>query len=190
MNDLTKLLTPRVAIELCGAEGLALEWYLDTSGVGTWSMGVTDASGHDVDRYKDHPSTIEKALEVAAWLIRARYAPAVLAAFQTVKLTEAQFAAALSFHYNTGAIGRAAWVKSVVTGYPATAKSLLRNNYTNGDVLKGRRAAEAALFFDGQWAHEDGIVPIYPVLKPSYRPDFAHPKRVDIRADMMKALAA
>ena len=43
-----------------------------------------------------------------------------------------------------------------------------------------RREKERDLFFDGKWSN-DGCATIYPVKKPSYRPDFAHPERVDIR---------
>ncbi|WP_010218837.1 glycoside hydrolase family protein [Sphingomonas sp. PAMC 26621] len=97
-------ITARIACELVGAEGIVREWYRDSVGVGTWGVGVTDASGHLVDRYKDKPATIERVLEVYIWLLRTKYGPEVLAAFKGRALTEAQFAAALSIHYNTGAI--------------------------------------------------------------------------------------
>ncbi|MDF2386583.1 hypothetical protein JMG10_34290 [Nostoc ellipsosporum NOK] len=189
-QNLSNLLTVRTGCELVGHEAIVLEWYLDSVGVGTWGVGVTNASGHGVDRYKDRPQTVERCLEVYAWLLRTRYVPAVLKAFEGMTLSEAQFAAALSFHYNTGAILTTDWVKLVKQGQPRAARMSLVSHYLNGGMLAGRRKAEAALFFDGTWSHADGMATVYPVLKPSYRPAFKHPMRVDIRADMAKALAA
>ncbi len=44
---------------------------------------------------------------VYLWLLREKYLPAVLAAFGPHDPTEAQFGAALSFHWNTGATTKA-----------------------------------------------------------------------------------
>jgi len=142
-------LTVRVACETAGAEGIVREWYLDSEGVGTWGIGVTDKSGHLVGRYKDKPATIEHVLTIYLWLLRTNYAPAVLAAFKGHLLTEAQFAAALSWHYNTGAIGDTSWVKLFLAGRIAEARAFLESHYLNGGDLKSRRMAEAELFFDG-----------------------------------------
>lgn len=185
-------ITARAALELAGYEGIVREWYLDnaTPPAGTWGIGVTDASGHDVDRYKDNPQPIERVLEIYVWLLRTRYAPDVLKAFAGYPLTEAEFAAALSWHYNTGAILKTDWVGMVKKGAATTARKFFESHYLNSGALKGRRQLEAELFFDGRWAHENGLVPVYPVLKPSYKPDFRHPQMVDVRADMAKAVAA
>ncbi len=183
-------ITARIACELAGAEGIVPEWYLDsaTPPVGTWGIGVTDSSGHLVARYKDKPATIKRVLEVYIWLLRTTYGPEVLAAFKGRTLTEAQFAAALSFHYNTGAIAATAWVSLFLAGKVAEARKFLETHYLNDGDLKPRRMDEAALFFDGKWKHLDGIVNVYPVSKPSYLP--GRPVRVDIRADVAAALAA
>ena len=103
-------ITLRVALELLSHEAIVREAYKDSVGVWTWGVGVTDASGHKVQRYIDSPQTIERCLEIYVWLLRTRYAPAVRKAFEGHNLSEHEFAAALSFHYNTGAIGRATWV--------------------------------------------------------------------------------
>ena len=183
-------ITPRIACELVGAEGIVPEWYLDsaTPRVGTWGIGVTNASGHLVDRYKDKPASIERVLQIFIWLLRTSYGPQVLAAFKGRALTEAQFAAALSFHYNTGAIAGTAWVSLYLAGKVAEARKFLETHYLNDGDLKQRRMDEAALFFDGKWKHLDGLVNVYTVRKPSYLPGKA--TRVDIRADVARALAA
>lgn len=183
-------ITVRGACELAGAEGIVREWYLDSAvpPVGTWGIGVTNASGHLVDRYKDQPASIERVLQIYIWLLRTNYAPAVLAAFKGRALTEAQFTAALSFHYNTGAIGGTAWVGLYLAGKVADARKFLETHYLNDGDLKQRRMDEAALFFDGRWKHLDGLVNVYPVRKPSYLT--GKPALVDIRADVAAALAA
>jgi lysozyme len=171
-------LTARAALELVDKEAIVLEWYLDSAKppVGTWGVGVTDLSGHKVARYKDNPQTIERVLEIYVWLLRTKYAPDVVKAFKGHTLTEAEFAAALSFHYNTGAIGRTDWVKLFLSGNRAASRDHLEEHYTNDTTNNGkndgmltpRRRAEAALFFDGLWAQRK-VATIYPVRKPSSR---------------------
>lgn len=175
----TIALTPRGAAELVGHEAIVLEWYLDSENVGTWGIGVTNASGHSVDRYKDKPQTIGRCLEIYIWLLVHNYLPDVRKAFAGCKLTEAQFAAALSFHYNTGAILRTDWVKLFKAGKHVAARHFLETHYLNDGDLTRRRAEEAALFFDSRWSG-DGTALVIPVAKPSYKPDFRRAARVEI----------
>jgi GH24 family phage-related lysozyme (muramidase) len=172
-------LTARTAAELVGHEAIVLEWYLDSEKVGTWGVGVTNSSGHGVDRYKDNPQTIGRCLEIYLWLLNTNYIPDVRDAFAGCKLTEAQFAAALSFHYNTGAIERTDWVKLFKAGKMQAARDFLETHYLNGGALTERRAKEAALFFDGEWSG-DGTARVIPVSKPSYQPNFRRGERVQI----------
>jgi lysozyme len=183
-------LTVKAACETAGHEALVREAYLDSSNVWTWGIGVTDKSGHRVGRYKDAPAEIEHCLEVYVWLLRTVYLPPVLRAFAGHELTENELAAALAFQYNTGAIQHTSWVDLFMAGELSAARRFLTSHYLNGGALEGRRKAEAALFFDGVWSHPDGAINVYPVLKPSYHPDFRHPERVDIREPMAQALAA
>lgn len=179
-------LTARTASELVGHEAIVLEWYLDSEGIGTWGIGVTDASGHSVKRYKDNPQTIARCLEVYIWLLGNSYIPDVRKAFAGCKLTEAQFAAALSFHYNTGAILRSDWVKLFKAGKRDAAREFLETHYLNGGDLTERRAREAALFFDGIWSG-DGTALVIPVAKPSYKPSFRKAERIEV-AGMLQGL--
>lgn len=180
-------ITPRVALELIEHEAIVLEAYRDSKGVWTWGIGVTNASGHQAHpRYLDKPSSVARALEVYVWLLRKKYVPAVVAAFAGAALTEAQFAAALSFHYNTGAIGRADWVKSWRAGKVATARLEIMNWRSPPEIID-RRMAERDLFFSGKWSAK-GRTKVYPVRKPSYQPDFKRPRMVDVRAALAEAL--
>lgn len=181
-------LTARVALELVGHEAIVQEAYRDSKGIWTWGIGVTDKSGHSVARYKDNPQSIAHVLAVYVWLLRTNYVPDVLKAFDGFPLTEAQFAAALSFHYNTGAILRASWVSKVRAGDREAARRSFME-WRNPPEIVQRRQAECDLFFDGKWS-QDGKATVYPVRKPSYTPNWGAAKRVDISADMAKALAA
>jgi lysozyme len=165
----------QMLLELASHEGIVLEAYKDSVGVWTWGIGVTNASGHNVDRYRDNPQTVKKVIEIFEWLVRTKYLPAVKKAF-TRPLTREQLAAALSFHYNTGAIGRASWVKSFNQGKLAQARREILNWRTPSEILS-RRKKEQALFFDGKWSN-DGTVTVFPVNKPSYRPAFSKGKKI------------
>lgn len=184
-------LTERAALELIEHEAIVLEAYYDNAKppVLTWGIGVTSRSGHSVDRYKDKPQTIQRVLEIFVWLLRTNYMPAVLRAFKGRALTEHQFAAALSFHYNTGAIEETSWVKLWLAGKTAEAREFLETHYLNGGDLTKRRKLEAALFFDGKWT-TDGRATVLGVRKPSYKPDWGNARTVDIREDLRRAMAA
>ena len=160
-------LTPKVIAYLGHKEGLTTEAYKDSVGVWTWGLGVTNSSGHNVDRYKDRPSQLQEAIDISVWLIKEKYFPTVQKAFPD--LNEAQTAAALSFHWNTGAIAKVAgnFSKAVQWKRPA--------------VLAARREEEQNLFFKGIWP-KNLFVPLYPVNKPSYAPAFGKAKLIDITA--------
>jgi len=161
-------LTPRIVAAVAHEEGLVLEAYKDSVGVWTWALGVTNASGHQVHpRYLNKPTTVERALEVSIWLLENRYLPTVQKAFDGHRLKEHEIAGALSFHWNTGAIGKASWVKAWTAGRIDDA----RKGYLDWNkpaAIIPRRKRDAAMFFDGVWP--DLRTPIWRVAKPSYRP--------------------
>jgi len=161
-------LTPRIVAAVAHEEGLVLEAYKDSVGVWTWALGVTNASGHQVHpRYLNKPTTVERALEVSIWLLENRYLPTVQKAFDGHRLKEHEIAGALSFHWNTGAIGKASWVKAWTAGRIDDAcKGYL--DWNKPAAIIPRRKRDAAMFFDGVWP--DLRTPIWRVAKPSYRP--------------------
>lgn len=161
-------ITPRIAAELIHHEGIVREAYRDSVGVWTWSVGLTDACGHRVLRYRDHPQSLHRCLEVYVWVLRNRYLPAVIAAFGAVQPAEHELAAALSFHWNTGAIARAEWMAQIRAGERGKAKRAMLN-WCRPAALAGRRKLEQALFFNGRWSG-DGTALVYEVAKPAYRP--------------------
>ena len=156
------------------------EAYQDVVGVWTWGVGVTEASGHSIcPRYVDRPQTMRWCLEMYLRLLQEVYAPAVLEAFEGIDLTENQFGAALSFHYNTGAIGSAAWVEEWCGGEADAARESFMNWRKPPQIIP-RREKERDLFFDGVWS-SDGTVREFTVKKPDYVPNAECPKIVDVR---------
>ena len=184
---MTTKITGKVAIELVSHEAIVTEAYKDSVGVWTWSVGITNSSGHRVfPRYKDNPQTVRRCLEVFEWVLRNKYLPSVVAAFNS-PLNEAQLGAALSFHYNTGGIRKASWVKNFNAGDMAAARKNIMNWVNAGGKpvpgLVKRRAAERDLFFDGKWSN-NGKAQVIPVSKPSYSPNFSATQIVDISGDI------
>ncbi|MEM6265915.1 MAG: hypothetical protein AAF494_01800 [Pseudomonadota bacterium] len=183
-------LTERIMLEIAEHEALVLEAYKDSVGVWTWGFGVTSESGHRVyPRYRKNPSTIERAIEVYEWLMRKKYLPDVLRAFQGVDLSEAQLAAALSFHWNTGGILRADWVSSFRNRHFADARREFMNWSRPREII-GRRKAERDLFFDARWSG-DGVILLYQRVNQSRaaNPIWSSAKQIDIRAELRTALA-
>ena len=183
-----RLLTARVALELLSHEAIVREAYRDVVGVWTWGVGVTEASGHAVcPRYVDRPQTLRWCLEMYLRLLRETYAPAVLTCFEDQDLTEHQFGAALSFHYNTGAIATATWVEEWKRGETEAARDSFMNWRKPPQIIP-RRERERDLFFDGIWS-SDGTVLEFPVEKPSYQVDPTGKKPVDVRMILEDLLA-
>lgn len=187
------LLSERMLLEIAEHEGIVLEAYKCSAGVLTWGFGVTNASGHRVERYDTtrggQRSTIERAVEVYEWLLRTKYLPEVRAAFRGRDLTEAQLTAALSFHWNTGAIAQADWVQSFLLGRREKAWTEFMNWSQPREIID-RRKAERALFFEGRWS-QDGVVVFYDRVNPREprNPIWRSAREIDIRDEVRAALA-
>ena len=178
-------LTPRIAAELIAHEGIVTEAYRDTGGVWTWSVGLTDRCGHRVGRYRDNPQDLQHCLDIFLWALQRNYLPPVLDAFGSHAPLEHELAAALSFHWNTGAIGRAEWIRLWREGERTRARDAMLNWVRPRSLLK-RRQREQALFFDGRWTG-DGHALVYEVAKPAYTP--CRPSRLPIM-DTLQVLTA
>ena len=177
-------LTSRALLELAQHEGIVLEAYKDSRGIWTWGVGVTNSSGHKVcPRYKDNPSTVERTLEVFKWLVETKYMPDVVETLGD-DLEEHELAAAVSFHYNTGSIRSAQWVKSYLAGNIEAARKEFMNWRSPKEIIP-RREAERDLFFDGKWSDRLNATVYERVSKPSYSPDWSSAKSVDI-SNMLK----
>lgn len=183
-------ITYKTALEIASHEAIVRQAYKDSVGVWTWSVGLTSATGHDVLRYKDKPQSLEHCLAIYVWALD-RYAEAVRTVFKGTALTEAQFAAALSFHWNTGKITSASWVDHLKAGRMAQAETSFKTwNKADGKTSQGlvnRRALEADLLFRGKWSN-NGTVNEYTRLTSSYTPVWSSAVRTNIEAPLQAAL--
>lgn len=125
----------------------SVEAYPDpASGGSPWTIGW-GTTGPDVG-----PGTVWTQPQCDARFARdlTRYAAQVTEALAGAPTTQAQFDAMVSFHYNTGAIGRATLTRKHVAGdHEGAAREFARWTYAGGRMLPGlarRRAAEAALY--------------------------------------------
>lgn len=184
MTEVDEYLTRRVAIEVAGHESCVLEAYLDSVGVWTWGFGLTIASGHNPMRYRKKPATLDRCVEVYIWALR-RYAREVLDAFEGYELSQAQFAAALSFHWNTGKIRVASWVAAVKRGDRKAASAGFLA-YNKPAEIVGRRKKEHDLFFKGKWSGT-GRITVWGV-HPNGRVNWKQAKTVDIGPAIDRAL--
>ncbi|MEC5291991.1 hypothetical protein VSX64_14625 [Aurantimonas sp. C2-6-R+9] len=170
-----------VALEIASHEAVIRQAYLDSVSVLTWSVGLTAATGHDVKRYIDKPQTLEHCFAIYAWALN-NYAEAVRAEFAGHDLTKAQFAGALSFHWNTGAIRSASWPDLWKAGRIAGARASFLSWRKPAAVLS-RRKKEAALFFDGEWSN-DGTMTEYTRLTSRRTPVWASAKRINVEREL------
>jgi GH24 family phage-related lysozyme (muramidase) len=128
------------------ADGL-VEAYPDPgTGGAPWTIGW-GATGAGIDS-----DTVWTQAQCDARLASdvARHAGEVARAIGDAPTSQNQFDALVSFHYNTGAIGRATLTRRHVAGeFAAAAAEFARWNRAGGTVLRGlvrRRAAEAMLY--------------------------------------------
>ena len=90
-------------------EGVVLKAYRDPVGIWTIGAGLTAASGV-VKPSAGMTITADEASALTRKALTANYEPAVEAAMPGAEQHE--FDAGVSFHWNTGAIGRASWVRA------------------------------------------------------------------------------
>lgn len=178
-------LTPRIAMEVAAHEAVVRSAYKDSVGVWTWSVGLTNATGHNVERYIGNPQSLARCLDVYIWALD-RYAEDVREVFAGHDLSEGEFAAALSFHWNTGAIRRASWVDAWKRGDMADAEARFLQ-WRNPPEIVNRRKAEADLMFRGRWS-SDGKMMEYGVTSRN-TPDWGSARRVDAMPIIQQIMA-
>lgn len=133
-------------------EGVVLKAYRDVVGVWTIGAGLTAASGVVTPRAGMVISRAE-ATGLLQKALRQNYEPDVKHAMPGAKSHE--FDAGVSFHFNTGAIGRASWVRHWIDrNWHQTEVMLAAWNKGGGRVLPGltrRRAEEFDLLAHGDY---------------------------------------
>lgn len=144
-------------------EGVVLRAYRDTVGVLTIGAGLTKASGV-VDPKPGMTITAEDASRLLTLALRRNYEPAVRYALQRRgrdDCAQHEFDGALSFHFNTGSIGRASWVDAWhMDNRQGVRAGLLKWVKGGGKVLPGlkrRREEEARLILDGVYDPSEAL---------------------------------
>ena len=173
MNEITM----KVALEVAHHEAVIRQAYKDSEGVWTWSVGLTSNSGHRVERYIGKPQPMGYCLAVWIWAM-AKYANTVSDVMGS-DLPENVFAAALSFHWNTGAIRRASWVRAFKAGDMRNAERRFML-YRNPPEIIGRRKAEADLLFRGKWSNTGEMLEFTRLTRRN-TPDWSSGRKFDAR---------
>lgn len=136
-------------------EGIVPGPYKDSVGVWTYGIGHAETSGRAPNpkgMARGMPSDLDDELRKVIDVFIADmevYARAVRRAV-TVPMEQHEFDAAVSFHYNTGAIARATWVKHWNAGDKATAKRSIMS-WRRPPEIVGRRTAERDLWASGDY---------------------------------------
>lgn len=164
------------AMELIGHEAIVLTRYLDSVGVWTIGVGHTKHAGlPDPETYLG-TLTVKDAYDLFLLDVQ-KYVNAVNAALK-VKVTQTQFDALVSFHFNTGAIGRASLVRKLNEGDIAGAAKGF-DAWNKPPEIIDRRNKERDLFALGRYSNR-GMANIYPAT-PQGRIEWGKPKRIDLR---------
>lgn len=144
--------------EITGYEGICTAPYRDSVGVWTFGIGHTRYDGapipESMQKGLDHP--LEEIFALFQNRIK-RYENDVNKAVH-VQVTQAQFDALVSFHYNTGAIGYASLVSAINAG---ASKSDVTDHFMmyvkgGGRTIQGlvtRRTNEAKLYCTGLYSN-------------------------------------
>jgi len=124
-------------------EGVVLRPYRDIAGIPTQGVGHTNAAGAPEVRMDGPTWTREYAVQVLKNDLAREYEPAVEREMPGV--VQHAFDGGVSFHFNTGAIKKASWVKAFMAGAPWRDKLMLWNRAGGKAVagLTSRRAREA-----------------------------------------------
>jgi lysozyme len=171
------IMTDRGLLALARHEGIVPAPYLDVKRVWTFGVGHTAAAGApDPARMpRGMPADLDAGIREALQLFRADLAHNEAEVLRAVTMTLAphEFDALVAFHYNTGAIARAALTRALNAGDRAGAGAAFMN-WLRPASLRPRREAERDLFLRG--SYPEGQIPVWAV-DANGRVDFSRPVR-------------
>lgn len=146
------------AMELIGHEAIVLTRYRDSVGIWTIGVGHTKAAGDPDPAKFTGELTLKQVFDLFEHDV-ARYVADVNAALR-VKVSQTQFDALVSFHYNTGAIRKASLTQRLNAGDVAGAAQGFMA-WVKPKEITARRAKERDLFASGKYANR-GMAAILP----------------------------
>jgi lysozyme len=182
------IMTHRGLLALARHEGIVPAPYLDVKRVWTFGVGHTAAAGApDPARLpRGMPADLDAGIREALRLFRAdlaRYEAEVVRAV-TVPLAAHEFDALVSFHYNTGAIARAALTRALNDSDRARAGAAFMN-WLRPANLRPRREAERDLFLSA--IYPEGPIPVW-AADADGSVDFSRPVRLLIETEALALL--
>lgn len=146
--------SPKGRATLKHHEGEVLKAYRDPVGVWTIGVGLTAASGVIVPK-AGMVITSQESDRLLDLALTRNYLPAVTKALGAGAADQGAIDGATSFHFNTGAIAKASWVKAYRAGdNQGTRRGLGMWTKAKGKVLPGlvrRRADEADMILLGRY---------------------------------------
>lgn len=153
--------SPKGVADLLLHEAVVTSPYKDSVGVWTYGVGHTAAAGGSdpVKLPKGVAAPVADLIELFRRDL-VKYEAAVNKAVK-VPLKQHEFDALVSFHFNTGGIARASFVKKLNAGDRAGAAAGMLAWRKPPEIL-GRRKAEQLLFREGVYSNRDGMVTVYP----------------------------
>lgn len=163
------------AMELIGHEAIVLTRYRDSVGIWTIGVGHTKAAGEPDPVKVTAALTLKQVFDLFERDV-AHYVADVNAALK-VAVSQPQFDALVSFHYNTGAIRKASLTQRLNAGDVAgAAKGFMA--YVKPKEVIGRRTKEHDLFATGTYANH-GMATILPAT-PEGRIQWNKGKRINL----------
>jgi lysozyme len=181
-------LSPQGLYFLAAHEGIVPAPYLDSVGVWTYGIGHAETSG-----LPPNPRRMQRGMppDLDAELVRVfevfakdmeKFSADVNRAV-TVPMKQHEFDAAVSFHFNTGGIGRATWVKSWNAGADRNTVAKQIMNWRKPPEIIGRRKAEQQLWLTGDYGNKP--VAVYGISS-SNRPRYSDVRRRLTQADVVR----
>lgn len=146
--------SPRGIEDLILSEGVVTRAYRDSVGVWTIGVGHAATSGRPPIPKAGMTITRQQAFDILAKDLSEEYEPGVRKALGTVP--QHVFDGAVSFHFNTGAIGKASWVGKYKAGDMAGARKSFMD-WRKPPKIIGRRTREAQLIFEGRYHSQPGV---------------------------------
>lgn len=175
-------------IDIAYEEGICLTPYWDAVKVRTIGIGHTAAAG-------EHPDQIKQVDVTGAFVLLIRDMVKYEKPVEDLApwATQQQRDALTSFCYNLGPGNLKQLVSGrspaqVAAGMLAYNKGKVNGVLTTLSGLVKRRQAEQAIFLRGEYAHTDGMVPLFPVSSTGY-PVYTQAKKIDARPYLAAARA-
>jgi lysozyme len=146
-------------VELVAHEGIVIKRYKDSVGVWTVGVGHTKAAGGIDPVNYTRTLTVEQCLDMLMVDI-SKYEKSVNRLVVGRKIPQHMYDGMVSFHYNTGKISSASFVKYLLSGASKEAYKRILWWKKPAEII-GRRTKEAKLMVYGEYSSDGKKIPVY-----------------------------